>query len=386
MKKYLSGCFALAVILMCFTVSVSAAKGVTESPNVKIVIDGQIGTYKNPPISLNGRTLLPLKEILVNLGVQDDNEHIQWNSAERSVTIVKDSQKLYLKIGSDKATVDSEEVVLDAAPIIYKDKTYIPVKFVAQSLGKKVIWDGSSKSVLIRDEEQFNHIKDILVKSDAAMKAIKDCKMNLDASVDTKQGSMSYNLGINSNVSIDMLKKKVYLGMKMNMAAINMNMDMYLADGKIYMKNPLTNKWEKRTLEQSEYDKIFQQNNNIDIFDGTDALYAGLKEVKSENTNEILLEGDVFLGDLFKMAGQGAVASKVEFDKFNVKMSIDKNTYTLNSITMKLDFHSTDGTVKGASAEVKCDYTDYNSNVDIAVPEDVVKNAVENSDLKFSLN
>ena len=46
---------------------------VVESPNVKIVIDGKIGTYTDMPIIVNGRTLLPLRAVLSNMGVLNDD-------------------------------------------------------------------------------------------------------------------------------------------------------------------------------------------------------------------------------------------------------------------------------------------------------------------------
>lgn len=383
MKKYLLSCFIFILIMMCFTVSASAANSITELPDVKIVIDGKIGTYNNTPISMNDRTLLPLKEILVNLGVQDDNEHIIWNADERSVTIKKDSKEIILKIGSDKATVNGEELVLDASPVIYKDKTYIPVKFVAQSLGKKVVWDGSSQCVLIRDEDEFNHIKDILDKSNNAMDAINDCKFKMDISLATKQESISFNIGMQMDGSIDMLNKKLYMNTKMDMAAINMDIDIYFADNTIYTENPLTNEWEKETMSQSEYDKMFAQNNTTDIFNANDALCAGLKEVESENSNEILLKGDVFLEDLLEMADQGSDLSGVVFDKFTIEISLDKNTYMMNSIVMNTDYHMDE--LENVNMNINFDYSDYNSNIEIVVPEDVIKNAVENSDLENGL-
>ena len=384
MKKYFWMCFIFISMMFC-TMPTFAANSITELPNVKIVIDGQIGTYKNIPISIKDRTLLPLKEILVNLGVQDDNEHIIWNANERSVTIIKDSQKIFLKIDSNKATVNDKELILDANPVIYKDKTYIPVKFIAQSLGMKVVWDGSSRSVLIRNLDEFNKIKDIIEKSNKAMAEVKNCKMKMDISADTKQKSMSFNIGMQIDGSIDILNKKMYMNMKMNMAALNMNMDMYFADKTTYMKNPLTNEWEKETLSQSEYDEIFANNSTTDILDATGALCAGLKEVESQKENEILLKGDVFLGYLFNMENKSCDFKDVDYDMLNFKISLDKNTYTINNIVMETNYHSKENSLENANMKIKCDYSDYNSKIEIVIPEEAIKNAVENSDLENGL-
>lgn len=386
MKKYISVSIILALILTCFTVPTFAANSVTEKPDVKIVINGQLGTYKDTPINLNNRTLLPLREILVNLGVNDDNEHIAWNGKEKSVTVSKDSTKIYLKIGSNKATVNGKEIVLDTSPVVYKDRTYIPVNFVAQSLGKKVVWDGSSKSVLVRDEEGFNQIKSILNKTNTAMDSIENCKGKVNASVTTDIDESKIDMDINMDMLVDMLKKELSINMNMDLSIIKMNMDFYFADNTMYMKNPLSDQWEKCSMSESEYQNLFDNKSNVDILDESDALCAGLKEVNSSNANEILLKGDTFLGDLMNLASssQGTDLSNVIFDKFNVEISIDKTTNRLNSIIMSTKYYMDNNKSQSADMTVKCIYSDYNSNINVVIPEDAIKNAVENPDLKDS--
>ena len=388
MKKYISASFILVLLMICITIPAFAANSsIKEMPNVKIVIDGKIGSYENAPINMNNRTLLPLKGILVNLGVKNDNEHIMWNGIEKSVTVLKDSTKIYLKIGSNKATVNGKEIVLDASPVVYKDRTYIPVNFIAQSLGMKVVWDWSSKSVLIREQEEYNYIKGILEKSNAAMDEIKSCNGKVDISLTTEQDGSSFDIDMDMDIAIDVLKKKSHMSMKMDMSIINMDIDFYFADNTLYMKNPLSEQWEKSTMSESEYNKIFDEKSNIDILDMSDTLCAGLKEVVSSNPDEILLKGDVFLGDLMNMAGenQGTDLSKVIFDKFNVEISLDKNTYLMNSIKMVTSYSMAEDETQVADMTIECQYSDYNSDINIAVPEDVIKNAVENPDLADSL-
>lgn len=386
MKKFLSASFVLFLVLICITIPVSAANNITEMPNVKIVIDGQIGTYEDTPINMNNRTLLPLRGILVNLGVNNDSEHIGWNSQEKSVTVLKDSTKIYLKIGSNKATVNGEEIALDASPVVYKNRTYIPVNFIAKSLGMKVVWDGSSKSVLIREQEGFNQIKSILDKSNTAMDGIKNCKAKVDVSMSTIANGTDIDVDMNMDIIADILKKKLSMNMKMDMAAINMNMEFYFADNILYMKNPLTQKWEKSTMSESEYNKLFEDSSNVDILDESDALCAGLKEVQSKNPDEILLKGDVFLGDLMNMASaaQGTDLSSIVFHKFNIELSINRNTYRVNSVSMNTSFSMTDDETKVSDMNMKCNYTDYNSDINIVVPEDVKNSAVENPNLAES--
>ena len=154
---------------------------------MKIVIDGKIGTYTDTPIIVDGRTLLPLRAVLSNIGVINDDQHIVWNSSERSVTVYKDSTKIYLKVDSNTAYVNDAPITLDVSPVIYNNRTYIPARFVAQSLGKKVVWDGSLQSILIRDEQEFNRIKDILDKIECLDESYPKSKFNTDMKMNIDQ-------------------------------------------------------------------------------------------------------------------------------------------------------------------------------------------------------
>ncbi len=137
------------VFLVMSNLTVNSKEVVTESPKVKISIDGKIMNYDNVPITVNGRTLLPLKEFLISIGILDDNKHIIWNGLEKSITIKQDSTEVYLKIGNSNAIINNSVVELDAAPCIHKNRTYIPVRFVSQCFNKNVSWDSETSTVTI---------------------------------------------------------------------------------------------------------------------------------------------------------------------------------------------------------------------------------------------
>ncbi len=47
------------------------------------------------------------------------------------------------------------------AGFIYEGTTYVPMRFIAESLGEKVTWDGKSKSIYIGDVPKFISLKDV---------------------------------------------------------------------------------------------------------------------------------------------------------------------------------------------------------------------------------
>ncbi|MDF9409872.1 copper amine oxidase N-terminal domain-containing protein [Pelotomaculum isophthalicicum JI] len=63
--------------------------------------------------------------------------------------------KVTFKIGDSKFTLNGKEVTMDAAPYLKNDRTYLPVRFVAQAVGitdSNIIWNADEQTVvLIKD-------------------------------------------------------------------------------------------------------------------------------------------------------------------------------------------------------------------------------------------
>ncbi len=52
-----------------------------------------------------------------------------------------------------KVTVDGEELKTDKEPFIYEGTTYLPVRAVAEAVGKEVGWDSATKTVTLTSKE-----------------------------------------------------------------------------------------------------------------------------------------------------------------------------------------------------------------------------------------
>jgi len=122
----------LAVTLLCvclFACGVFAQSNpvIVETPTLKVVVDGKQLDLTNIPINCNGRVLLGLREVLVALGVKNDDEHIIWNPVNRSVKIIHDGIEINLAIGNKKATVNGVEIEVDQSLLFTRtEPTYPP--------------------------------------------------------------------------------------------------------------------------------------------------------------------------------------------------------------------------------------------------------------------
>ncbi len=79
---------------------------------------------------------------------------VVWDGSTKRVTI-GDNNNILLKIGSKTATVDGATFTLDAPPTIENGRTLIPLRFVSESLGAEISWDSKEKIATIEYSEQM---------------------------------------------------------------------------------------------------------------------------------------------------------------------------------------------------------------------------------------
>jgi len=100
-----------------------------------------------PSILYNSRTLVPLRSIFEALGAS-----VTWDEDTQRITGTKDDNTIILQIGSDVATVNDRSVKLDVSAKIMNDRTMVPARFIAESLGCQVDWDEDSGTVVITSQ------------------------------------------------------------------------------------------------------------------------------------------------------------------------------------------------------------------------------------------
>jgi hypothetical protein len=99
----------------------------------------------------SSRTLVPLRFISQAFGAE-----VEWDEKLRKVTIKKASTKnnpailIELWPGNKTAKVNLKSVELDAAPVIIPPgRTMVPLRFISESFGSSVSWDGINRRITI---------------------------------------------------------------------------------------------------------------------------------------------------------------------------------------------------------------------------------------------
>ncbi len=111
----------------------------TEAFGPGIRIEGELRQFNLPVLLIEGRTMVPLRFIIEDPVFKGS---VYWDQSLQKVAL--DCQGKYIEfiVGSKTAKVDGAGKEMDIAPLIYQDRTYVPLRFLAESLGAVVNWNG----------------------------------------------------------------------------------------------------------------------------------------------------------------------------------------------------------------------------------------------------
>lgn len=112
---------------------------------ITMMVDGEKFTDPNmPAVSIDGRTMLPMRGISEELGCE-----VTWNEDARQVYAVSDTHTVVFQIDSTTGYKNGEAFTMDVAPMIINDRTMLPVRALADALDLEVTWDDPTRTVYI---------------------------------------------------------------------------------------------------------------------------------------------------------------------------------------------------------------------------------------------
>ena len=123
-----------------------------------------------------------------------------------------------------KVTVDGEELKTDKEPFIYEGTTYLPVRAVAEAVGKEVGWDSATKTVTltsIKQEPEEEEIKEgtaIIDKNIVDQNGIKIRCLDMDSNIDIENSDyhiLKFRLKNFTSMNYEIAVKELYVNGKL---------------------------------------------------------------------------------------------------------------------------------------------------------------------------
>ena len=191
MAKQLLG-FVICIIVLLTNTS-ALAEGLTEyyyngqwhayhSGPTFLQVNGERIETDVPPMIFKDRSVVPARAVFEKLGAA-----VAWNGKKAQVGVSMDDTEILLAIESTTAVVNGQQYAMEIPAKIINDRTMIPTRFVGETLGMEVGWQGDQSLITI----------DYAAKDDEAQ---EDIRIN---AIEYKAGKSGVRIVIESDGAIE---------------------------------------------------------------------------------------------------------------------------------------------------------------------------------------
>lgn len=111
---------------------------------ISILINGDKITPDSDPVMVNDRTLVPIRAVAEYLGYT-----VGWDEASQTVTMFNSNNTIKFTIDSTMAVKNGRTFTIDVPAQIIGERTYLPLRAVAEAMNAEVDWNGEINSVEI---------------------------------------------------------------------------------------------------------------------------------------------------------------------------------------------------------------------------------------------
>ncbi|MEG2666828.1 MAG: copper amine oxidase N-terminal domain-containing protein, partial [Bacteroidales bacterium] len=149
MKKFISIVLALVTVM-----SIGMSAFAAEPKPLAIRVNGELVKFKDtkPYIDAHDRTMVPVRFTTEALGAE-----VYWDGPSNTASISKNGVNVDITIGSRNIVVtkdgSSSNVAMDTEAVITGERTCVPIRFVAESLGAWVGFSDMANTVQVYQDE-----------------------------------------------------------------------------------------------------------------------------------------------------------------------------------------------------------------------------------------
>lgn len=130
---------ALSIVFVSATVVYAADNG------IGVTVHGEdVDFGDTPPVLVDGRTLVPVREVFEALGFVVD-----WYGGTQTVTLTRDDYIIIISLGDADFTTNDVSHALDVPAQMIDGRTMLPIRLPLESVGYVVGWDSATSTVIV---------------------------------------------------------------------------------------------------------------------------------------------------------------------------------------------------------------------------------------------
>jgi len=226
MRRFVSLFLTLAVLL-AFSAPVQAGAG------IRVHLDGAELTFDADPFVENDRTLVPVRALSEALGFT-----VGWDEAEQRITLTRGETEIILWVDSTKVMVNGKESKLEVPVRKVGNRTFIPLRFVAETLGTYVTWDNDTQTAKVTSGKSLGNLVVKGLGQSMDQKAEGALDMSMKIAGDGIPGGtmdMTMHMAILAHIYKNQMLEQV--SMQLPGSTTIMNSQVAAVDGKLYVKS-----------------------------------------------------------------------------------------------------------------------------------------------------
>lgn len=118
--------------------------------DIRVILDADMVSFSVPPFIANSTTLVQFRTIFKQMGLE-----IAWDEQTRTVTGRKQGVQIELQIDNPIAKVNGKSIALSVAPTLKEGNTFVPLRFISESVEAKVEWEQASRTAIIYSKNEY---------------------------------------------------------------------------------------------------------------------------------------------------------------------------------------------------------------------------------------
>lgn len=192
MKQFKTCCLILMLLLLvCVPATALAAEG-----GISVQLDGSNLNFTDAtPVNENGRVYVPFRAVFEGM-----NATVDYAAETSTITATKGDTTVQFVIGNTDITVNGKTVTTDAASFVRNGRTYVPVRFAAQSLNANVGWDGNAQTVVIVDKAT---LKNSMKGQYTLMEKYNKFSKEFEKGTKAVKGTLKFNMEVANGFGAD---------------------------------------------------------------------------------------------------------------------------------------------------------------------------------------
>lgn len=151
MKKRILSLWIAVILLLAVPFQAFAARHTQRDIPLSIIINDHVVMSDVHPFIANSRTYVPIRFIAEELGYD-----VKWHKDTQEVEMTNEGKVVKLKINSDLVNINGTEKKIDAPALLRDDRTFVPLRTVAEAFGIPVDWSEDYHAVYVGETPKYN--------------------------------------------------------------------------------------------------------------------------------------------------------------------------------------------------------------------------------------